>query len=146
MTKFTIIALLLTGCASTRVEMREGKPWTIETRDFLGMELSRQEHQELTQWQIGKAKIGSLVPRGGWLITVGAVAAIAGLLVGLYTTAPAVHHISSIVILAGGALIGAGLLLIGIGMLGAYGILAACVCMAVGAVYWFRNHRYVKGQ
>jgi CHASE2 domain-containing sensor protein len=106
--------------------------------------LSTEEYPQQTQWQIGMARVGSLVPRGGWLITIGAVASIAGLLVGLYTTAPAVHHISSIVILAGGALIGAGLLLIGIGMLGAYGILAACVCMAVGAVYYFRKHKYER--
>lgn len=139
-----LLPMMLSGCTSTVTEIRDGKAWQVETVDFAGLELSRTEEPVKTSWQLSVAQVGKLVPRGGWLVTVGAVLAVAGLLAGLYVTAKPLQHVFSLVLLAGVVLIGAGLFLMGIGMLGAYGVLVAVAAAAVAAIYYFKDHRYIK--
>ncbi len=139
-----VVALCLAGCASTVTEIRGGRPWTIETRSIGPIVLTRSEYPQPSTADLNRQRIADLVPRGGWIITAGAILAMLGLLGGLYVTAPALHHIASVVMVIGGALMAAGIWLIGVGMLGAYGIICACVCMAVASVYYFRNHQYKR--
>jgi hypothetical protein len=106
--------LCLAGCRSTVTELRDGKPWTIETRNFCGLELARSEMPAPTLSERKAEAVLALVPRGGWLLTCGGLLACAGLALAFYSQSLTVDRLALSAAAIGGGVAAWGLFLMGI--------------------------------
>lgn len=141
--------LLLSGCLSSYIEIRDGVPYKVDVRKFCGMELSRSESKVLTTREAATKRkseaMSALVPRGGWMLTIGLVAAAAGVAVGLIATAKLYQTVAGAIAITGGVVAASGLMLMGIGLIGAGLAVGTVVLVGIGAIVYFRNYRFQKG-
>jgi len=134
-----LVLLALTSCRSTVTELRGGREWTVETRSLGPWELTRSETPAPTVWQQRRAAVTALAPRGGWLITIGAVLACLGVALALYSSIPAVDRVAIIGTTIGAGLIAAGLFLVGLAFL--LCLLPVIIPLSVVIIlYWRASH------
>ena len=144
-----LASILISGCLSQYVEYRAGLPYKVVVRRVCGVEVSRSESKVLTTGEKAKVRkseaMSALVPRGGWMLTIGLVAGAAGIAVGLIATAKLYQSIAGAVAACGGVLAASGLVLMGIGLIGAGLAVGAVVLIGIGCIVYFKDHKFAKG-
>jgi hypothetical protein len=134
-----VLAVLCAGCMSSVTEMREGKPWTIETRSICGLKISRNEAPLPTAKERRIAQIEKMIPRGGWIITAGALLFTCGIAVAFWSKSTAIDDLAYGGAVVGIAAISAGMIMIGIAKVLTTWIIAIPVCMLVVFYIWKRK-------
>jgi hypothetical protein len=129
---------MATSCKSTRVEMRNGKPWTVETRELAGVVLST---EEIPPADVVTLPLRPIMQYGTSFLVAGVAAFCISLALQVWSSNPFIDWLAGLGTALGGGLAGTGILLMGI----AWHLSAILVATALAAaVLFFRKARSLR--